>query len=283
MTKLIDCVRKLNMKHVALGLTLMANAAALGVASAHADVLKPGDAPQLESNEPVATLYGQNFTLDLNDLTALYGDRAGAVWSEISSRTPEALPGVFDGSNQKDMEGVLATTGQMMPSYKNLYECTVYNLAERLVAEGYLSAMATNDAQLEFVNETVSGWDSERQVDYAYAEVDGWFRTNSWQGNIDAYNERRGDGPLLRPFMFVHPNKVYETSRALFALDLLIRKSPEVQSAGLANHGVQQPTMPKCFEEIETGAGDANVSEDHEASQWEIIRRAEEAEPTPDP
>jgi len=266
------------MSRLAIGLSFLLSTAAVSTqANAQADVLKPADAPQLQSDEPVATLYGQSFTLDMTDLQGLYGDRAGAVWSEISNRIPEALPGVFDGSNQKDMSGVLATTGQMAPSYKSLYECTVYDLAEKLVADGYLSALATNDAQLEFVNETVSTWDTERQVDYAYAEVDSWFRNNTWQANVEAYNERRSeDQPLLRPFMFVHPNKVYETSRALFALDLMIRNSPEVEQAGLTEHGVMPQSTPTCFQDAETSSGEREVSEDHKASQWEVIRRAEE-------
>lgn len=268
------------MRSFALKMMVVFGAVAFCSTALAQDFLDPDqEKPKLESDQTVATLYGQDFTVDLNYLQELYGKDSLKLWQDASAQIPKVFPDIFDGSVKQDMQQVLAALGWAKNSYRNLYECSSHKLATEIVTGGQIDLVASTDGQLEFMNENVKNKTTFQQARYVYSIINTWFDEGSWQNHVDAYNAEHKDNPVS-VYAFVLPSDFYRSSRAVYILDSLVRRSLEVEKAGLSGYGDVPREAPECLQTIEAEEFTKNPilvpDEDWKASQEEIIRKNEE-------
>lgn len=203
------------------------------------------------AQKDVITLYGQSFTIDTQAVN-IPGEPY--QWRDTAYLIPQIFPGILEGEERRSIPEILETLGSASVKYQHeLYGCSIYKLAQKMEENGQIDAafMVNEDGDYKFETVPKALWNGTRQerIDNLYGEIGYWFARNTWQEKVTTYNKLRGQN-VLRPIAFLHPYQLYQYSRALYNLDVVVRQSPEVQAAGLQDHGVVKPTTPDCFKKI---------------------------------
>lgn len=160
-----------------------------------------------------------------------------------------ALPSMFGGAEQ-DIKTVLEGLGSAVDAQRSAYEGGLTDLAQSLDQGGYLAAMFMRpdadgylaiDPEDSTYKEMLEGPEANREA-YINGEVNSWLEDGSWKDKVDTYNSVKLDGmPELDGAGIAALAQKHDSYEAVRKLDLAVRQSPEVQNAGLSDHGVVEP------------------------------------------
>lgn len=208
------------------------------------------------SSQKTVTLYGQKITIDPTKV-----DIPGEPyqWRDTAYLIPEILPGILENKDKRSLQQLLATLGQWTNKYQyNLYQCSLYNLAQSLEDQGMVDAAYVVKDEKGFsiqpVPERVSTGTRQERVDLLFGALGYWIARNEWAEYVKFYNSAVKE-KSLSVSAFDIPARMYKYSRALYNLDYVVRQSPEVEAQDLQGYGVLGVVTPECMENLESPSG----------------------------
>ncbi len=209
-----------------------------------------------QNAEPsTVTLYGQTFTIDTAKIDKLNGDDVPYKWRDTAYLVRNVLPGMLDGATVLPVEDVLSAISDAAAKQRyDVYECSIYNLAQRMEKDGQLDALFLERQDngsyvMGDIPERLVKGTSQDRIDWIYGGIGYWIARDTWRDQVDDYNAYRTD-KSLSPFAFENPAQLYKEWLALFNLETVVRASPQVQDAGLGTYGTVPAWTPDCMQGI---------------------------------